>query len=82
MILPFNNSAEAIKDCVVRIDLRALGVAPAAGTAPLVTDVEDGAPETELRGAGKGAFSYTAPGDVVTIKIDVKPRNYRVLSVR
>lgn len=82
MILNFNNSVEAVKDCVVRIDLRALGVVPAPGTAPLVTDVEDGAPETEHRGAGKGAFSYTAAGDVVTIKIDVKPRNYRVLSVR
>ena len=82
MILPFNNSAKDVKDCVLRVDLRALGIAPVVGTAPVVTDVEEGAPETELRGGGKGAFSYTAAGDVVTIKIDVKPRNYRVLSVR
>ncbi|MCC6580244.1 MAG: hypothetical protein IT440_07355 [Phycisphaeraceae bacterium] len=82
MLLPFNNSAEDVRNCVVKVDLRALGAAPTAGTSPLVIDVEAGAPETELRGAGKGAFDYIVTGDIVTITIDIKPRNYRILSVR
>jgi hypothetical protein len=82
MLLPFNRSAAGCTGLVLRVDTEALGMVPVAGATLRVTDVEAGAPETEMRGAGQGAMAWTGAYPSVTITLDIRPRNYRVLSVR